>query len=741
MIIVTEYAINGSLEDHLLDPEKLLSLTWPQRLKICIGAAKGLYYLHSVLGEGYSVIHGNFKSRNIWLDENLEAKLCSFYFSREVGVYQKNSLKVGMVNSLYIDPIYMESCFVRPEADAYSFGVVLFELLIGMLANHRKTIGDDKPQNMKILVRRYYEDGLDNLIDPCIRDHIDRRSLRTIREIAYKCISLNLKDRPSMDRIIKRIREALDIHNHEAASTITIRRHQSQNLDNYLIPLEEIKLATRNFSKKSQFQVSRSGHFFKGQLSKCWNNRRATFKRYYKDETRAEWFHNEIQMISSFNHENIIGFIGYCDEGDEKVIVYQYASKGSLDRLLQDENTRQYITWVERLRICIGSVRGLMYLQSGRGEDKILIHNNFKSTNIWLNNKLEPLIGGLYLSMVVDKNQGHVYVDSTAGIESYMDPNYLESGIIKAEADVYAMGVVMFEMLTGTAVHQERSIGDGEPQALINLVRRYYVQGLDILIDPFMKDQIYIQSLHIFKEIAYKCISLNLKDRPSLNRIRKGLEEALHIQNSTDASTITLQSQSSSLHKKLEDFRVPLKKINAATGDFSKENWIGEGGFGNVYKGLPSKSWQNCTAAIKRLNRKGGQGKEEFRNELELIFKFCHQNIINFLGYCDEENEMIIINEYASNGSLDGYLEDTHKRLNLTWVQRLRICLGTAKGLDYLHWDQIDRRSFHTFKYIAYECISLNSKDRPTIDTIIDRLEEALDFQVSKESQAKVIES
>ncbi|GJW09745.1 protein kinase, ATP binding site-containing protein [Tanacetum coccineum] len=654
----------------------------------------------------------------------------------------------------------------------------------------------------------------------------------------------------------RHIRSNGEAKNHEAASTITIRRHQCQNLDNYLIPLEEIKLATRNFSKESQFAYSRSGYFFRGQLSKCWKKRTAAFKRYTKGKRFEEWFRNEIQMISSFNHENIIGFLGYCDEGDEKVIVYDYASKGSLIRLLENNKKRKYIKWVERLKICIGSVRGLMYLQSGRGEDKILIHNNFKSTNIWLNDKLEPLIGGLYMSIVVDKNQGDVFVDDVAGIESYMDPNYLESGIIKAEADVYAMGVVMFEMLSGMAITQSRSIGDSEPQALINLVRRYYVKGLDILIDPFIKDQIDIQSLHIFKEIAYKCISLNLKDRPSLNRILKRLEEALHIQNSTDASTICLQSQSSSLHQKLEDFRVPLKEINAATGNFSKDTWIGEGGFGDVYRGQLSKSWQNCTAAIKRLNRNGGQGKEEFRNELELIFKFRHENIINFLGYCDEDNEMIIVNEYASNGSLDGYLEDTDKRRNLTWIQRLRICLGTARGLDYLHWglgennrvihrdvksgnilldqnleakicdfglsksgppnqphsklytkaagtrfymdpvyhesgmlqkesdvyslgvvmlelltgmlayyekaiekddepqflinlvrryfddgldmlidpfikDQIDRRSLHTFKYIAYECISLNSKDRPTIDTIIDRLEEALDFQVS----------
>nr|GEY32822.1 protein kinase, ATP binding site-containing protein [Tanacetum cinerariifolium] len=109
------------------------------------------------------------------------------------------------------------------------------------------------------------------------------------------------------------------------------------------------------------------------------------------------------------------------------------------------------------------------------------------------------------------------------------------------------------------------------------------------------------------------------------------------------------------------------------SGKDDNETWIGEDGFSDVYKGQSSKSWKHCTSAIKRLNRKGAHGKEEFRNELDLIFKLHHQNNINFLSYCDVDNEMIIVNEYGLNGSLDGYLEDGNKRRNLTLVHRLRI--------------------------------------------------------------------
>ncbi|GKA46277.1 AP-5 complex subunit zeta-1 [Tanacetum coccineum] len=109
------------------------------------------------------------------------------------------------------------------------------------------------------------------------------------------------------------------------------------------------------------------------------------------------------------------------------------------------------------------------------------------------------------------------------------------------------------------------------------------------------------------------------------------------------------------------------------TGMISNETWIGEAGFDDVYKGQSSKSWQHYITAIKCLNQKGGKGKEEICNELELIFMYHHENIINFLGHSDVDNEMIIVNEYGINDSLDGYLEDTNKRHNLTQVHSTQI--------------------------------------------------------------------
>ncbi|XP_023731506.1 probable receptor-like protein kinase At5g59700 [Lactuca sativa] len=135
----------------------------------------------------------------------------------------------------------------------------------------------------------------------------------------------------------------------------------------------------------------------------------------------------------------------------------------------------------------------------------------------------------------------------------------------------------------------------------------------------------------------------------------------------------------------LEKYWIPLDEILRATRNFSSQTLIGDGGFGFVHIGQLSEEWNAHTVAIKRLNRVGHQGINEFRNELEMVSSFHHPNIITFIGYCDEASEMIIVSDFAKNESLDHHLQKPNKIRGLTWAQRLKICLGAAKGLKYLH--------------------------------------------------------
>ncbi|RXH89859.1 hypothetical protein DVH24_032216 [Malus domestica] len=125
-----------------------------------------------------------------------------------------------------------------------------------------------------------------------------------------------------------------------------------------------------------------------------------------------------------------------------------------------------------------------------------------------------------------------------------------------------------------------------------------------------------------------------------------------------------------------------LRAIIAATNNFAEANKLGEGGFGPVYKGILA---ENQEVAIKRLSKKSGQGQQEFMNELKLIAKLQHTNLVRLLGCCLEEEEMILIYEYMPNRSLDKLLFDASEKRELDWGRRFRIIEGIAQGVLYIH--------------------------------------------------------
>ncbi|KAI3466613.1 hypothetical protein Pfo_023276 [Paulownia fortunei] len=136
---------------------------------------------------------------------------------------------------------------------------------------------------------------------------------------------------------------------------------------------------------------------------------------------------------------------------------------------------------------------------------------------------------------------------------------------------------------------------------------------------------------------------------------------------------------------KLEE--LPLFKfqmLSKATDKFDSINKLGQGGFGPVYKGkLPNGQ----EIAVKRLARSSNQGLEEFMNEVEVISKLQHRNLVRLLGCCVECEEKMLVYEYMPNGSLDAYLFNSHKQEFLDWQTRVIIIEGICRGLLYLHRD------------------------------------------------------
>ncbi|TKY54732.1 putative cysteine-rich receptor protein kinase 35 [Spatholobus suberectus] len=121
--------------------------------------------------------------------------------------------------------------------------------------------------------------------------------------------------------------------------------------------------------------------------------------------------------------------------------------------------------------------------------------------------------------------------------------------------------------------------------------------------------------------------------------------------------------------------------IKVATNNFSKDNRLGEGGFGTVYKGKLRKGQE---IAVKRLSETSNQGLEEFKNEITLTARLQHVNLVRLLGYCTKRDEKILIYEYLPNKSFDHFLFDPRKSILLDWNKRVNIIEGVTQGLLYL---------------------------------------------------------
>ncbi|KAF6159976.1 hypothetical protein GIB67_033060 [Kingdonia uniflora] len=162
---------------------------------------------------------------------------------------------------------------------------------------------------------------------------------------------------------------------------------------------------------------------------------------------------------------------------------------------------------------------------------------------------------------------------------------------------------------------------------------------------------------------------------------------------------------------------IPYSVVKAATHKFSSKNLIGQGGFGDVYKGwidcynmTAAKPDMGLAVAVKKLRKGGAQGHEEWLMELTLLTQLNHPNVVKLIGYCLEGNERILVYEYMPRGSLEACLMKEGGP-GLSWSRRIRIAIGAAKGLAYLH----KARKPVIHRDLKASNILLDSEDNPKL--------------------------
>ncbi|KAM0038401.1 putative protein kinase RLK-Pelle-CR4L family [Helianthus debilis subsp. tardiflorus] len=549
MILVYEYALKGSLSDYLGNSNKMSNLTWVQRIKICLDIAHGINYLHTNMEGKPRIIHRDIKSENILLDENMKAMVADFGLSvfhprrqQASTVYTKNIAGT----EVYMDPEYLTTFKYKRESDIYSFGVVLFEVLSGRVAYDSFYLGENIKGLAPIARRRFSEGTLKELIDPKMEEEDDdmfftlnrgpnQDSFETFSKIAYQCLAETQARRPTMDVIIKELQNALNLQ----GEPVVLSR----------VRLSDIVLATENFAEAYCIGLDTYSMVYAAELNHFSSNSSLTMEGKNNNESPAKHipvaikrttskkgeqgkqrFFAELDIRTSYKHPNIVSLIGFCDEGDEMILVYEHVSKRSLDDYLKSVANMDNFTWTRRLYMCIEIASGLNHLHTKMVNPEMTTHNDIKSANILLDNKREAKIAYYGISRLHLANE-EVYM------KVYEDPEY-DTSKLKSESDVYSFGVILFEILCGRLAYDPVYIQVND-KGLAPIAYQCFIDGtIERIIDPKLKENkdedIFNSnrgpnqnSLDTFLEIAFRCLGKAI-ERPTMEMVIKELEIALN---------------------------------------------------------------------------------------------------------------------------------------------------------------------------------------------------------------------
>ncbi|WZY82912.1 hypothetical protein YC2023_029296 [Brassica napus] len=255
--------------------------------------------------------------------------------------------------------------------------------------------------------------------------------------------------------------------------------------------LDMILLATADFSPENKLGQGGFGTVYKGTLL---NGKEIAVKRLARGSEGGIEFRNEVLLLTRLQHKNLVKLLGFCNEGDEEILVYEFVSHSSLDRFIFDEEKRSLLTWEVRFKIIEGIARGLVYLH----EDSQLkiIHRDLKTSNILLDAEMNPKVADF----------------GTARL-GYMAPEYLNHGQISAKSDVFSFGVVLLEMISG----QRNNSFEGEGIALFAWKR--WAEGRpEVIIDPLLVKNSSVEIIKLI-QTGLLFVQENATNRPTMSSV------------------------------------------------------------------------------------------------------------------------------------------------------------------------------------------------------------------------------
>ncbi|XP_075663639.1 senescence-induced receptor-like serine/threonine-protein kinase [Castanea sativa] len=245
----------------------------------------------------------------------------------------------------------------------------------------------------------------------------------------------------------------------------------------------------------------------------------ASSKQGYKE------FRAEAQLLMIVHHKNLVSIVGYCDEGENKALIYDYMANGNLQQYLSVTNTN-VLNWNQRLQIAVDAAHGLEYLHNGCKPS--IVHRDLKTSNILLNENMQAKIADFGLSRAfANENDSHVST-TPAGTLGYLDPESQTSGNLNKKSDVYSFGIVLFELITGRPAIMR---GREKNTHILDWVYPIIERGdIGSIVDPRLQGEFYTNSAWKVVEIAMSCIPSPAIQRPDMSQVLVELKECLDLE-------------------------------------------------------------------------------------------------------------------------------------------------------------------------------------------------------------------
>ncbi|XP_012491481.1 probable serine/threonine-protein kinase PBL7 [Gossypium raimondii] len=299
--------------------------------------------------------------------------------------------------------------------------------------------------------------------------------------------------------------------------------------------LEEVAKATKNFSAECLLGSGAFGNVYKGTFEL---HGTLAIKIAHADSYQSvEEFRNEVRLLSTVNHPNLVGLVGYCEEsGPEgaKILVYEYVPHGSLLEYIMGRGGRN-LTWRQRVNIAIGAAKGIAYLHDGIKPS--IIHRDIKPSNILIGDGMEAKVsdfGLVKLGPVGDQSHVSSQIKGTPG---YLDPAYCTTFHLTPFSDVYSFGVILLQLVSArpavdstTRCQPNYHIIDW---ARPSIEKSSIEEILDIsLLSPAQTCN--MEMMLKMGELGLSCVEKMPKNRPTMARVWQELEDTLHlVDNST----------------------------------------------------------------------------------------------------------------------------------------------------------------------------------------------------------------